>query len=74
MKRISIKWILKLFTIVFLILVVVSLVAAITLRRYVPKEKIRDVITKELSNRFNQDITMSTFSVGFYPNMEFVST
>jgi uncharacterized protein involved in outer membrane biogenesis len=73
MKRISIKWILKLFTIIFLILVVVSLVAAITLQRYVPKEKIRDVITKELSNRFNQDITMSTFSVGFYPNMEFVT-
>ena len=67
------KRILKIFSIVLLTLVVVSLAAGITLWRFVPKEKIRDVITKELSNRLSQDITMSTFSVGFYPDIEFVS-
>lgn len=72
-KRIPMKRILKFFSIVFLGLVIVSLAAGITLWRFVPKEKIRDVITEELSNRLSQDITMSTFSVGFYPDIEFVS-
>ena len=58
---------------VALTMMVVLLVTAILLWFFLPKEKIRAVLIKELSNRLNQDITMSEFSVGFYPNVEFLA-
>jgi uncharacterized protein involved in outer membrane biogenesis len=64
---------LKLFTIVLLILLAVSFTAALALWLFLPREQVTAIITRELSNRFNQDITMGTFSVGFYPGVEFVA-
>ena len=73
MGRISVKRVLKLLSAVLIILIVVCLTAAILLWFFLPKGKIRVVIIKELSNRLNQDITMSEFSVGFYPGVEFLA-
>ncbi|MCK5256072.1 MAG: AsmA family protein, partial [Deltaproteobacteria bacterium] len=67
------KRMLKLLSAVLIILIVVCLTAAVVLWFFLPKEKIRVVIIKELSNRLNQDITMSDFSVGFYPGVEFLA-
>jgi len=64
---------LKLFTIAFLILLIVSFTAALALWFFLPREQVTAIITRELSNRLNQDITMDTFSVGFYPSVEFVT-
>jgi len=64
---------LKLFTIIFLILLIVSCTAALALWFFLPREQVTAAITRELSNRLNQDITMDTFSVGFYPGVEFVT-
>jgi hypothetical protein len=64
---------LKLFTTALLILVIVSLSTALALWIFLPREQVTAIITKELSSRLNQDITMSTFSVGFYPGVEFVT-
>ncbi len=73
MGRISVKRMLKLLSAVLIILIVVYLTAAVMLWRFLPKEQIRAVIMKELSSRLNQDITMSEFSLGFYPGVEFVA-
>ena len=54
---------------VFLILGIISLAAVIALWLFFPAEYARDRITRELSDRLNQDIAMSSFSVGFYPNL-----
>ena len=67
------KRMLKLLSAVLIILIVICLTAAVVLWRFLPKEQIRAVIMKELSNRLNQDITMSDFSLGFYPGVEFVA-
>jgi uncharacterized protein involved in outer membrane biogenesis len=56
---------------VLLILGIISLAAVIALWLFFPAEYVRDKITRELSDRLNQDITMSTISVGFYPDPEF---
>jgi hypothetical protein len=64
---------LKLFTIVLLILLTVSFTVALALWFFLPREQVTAAITRELSNRLNQDITMDTFSVGFYPGVEFVT-
>ena len=55
---------------VFLILGIISLAAVIALRLFFPGDYVKDLITRELSDRLNQDITMSSLSVGFYPNLE----
>ena len=59
----------KIFGTAFLILGIISLAAVIALWLFFPGDSLRDLIARELSNRLNQDITMSSFSVGFYPNM-----
>ena len=64
---------LKLFTIVLLILLMVSFTTALALWFFLPREQVTTAITSELSKRLNQDITMDTFSVGFYPGVEFVT-
>ena len=58
---------------VFLVLAIVSFTAAIGLWRFLPKEHIRDILTRELSRRLNQNITLGDFSIGFYPDIEFVA-
>ena len=58
---------------VFLILGIISLAAVIALWLFFPADYARDRITRELSDRLNQDITMSSLSVGFYPNLEFAA-
>ena len=55
---------------VLLVLGIISLAAVIALWLFFPADYVRDRITRELSDRLNQDITMSSFSVGFYPNLE----
>ena len=60
----------KIFGTAFLILGIISLAAVIALWLFFPAEYVRDTITRELSDRLNQDITMSTISVGFYPDPE----
>ena len=64
---------LKLITIALLILLAVSFTAALALWFFLPREQVTAIITRELSSRLNQDITMDTFSVGFYPGVEFVT-
>ena len=60
----------KIFGTAFLLLGIISLAAVIALWLFFPAEYVRDKITRELSDRLNQDITMSTISVGFYPDPE----
>ena len=55
---------------VLLILGIISLAAVIALWLFFPSDYVIDRITRELSDRLDQDITMSTFSVGFYPDLE----
>jgi hypothetical protein len=56
-----------------LVLVVVGLITAIALWWFIPHKQIRAAITKELSNRLKQAVTMSDFSVGFRPGLKFVA-
>jgi len=64
---------LKILGIGLLILGIISLAAMIVLWLFFPGEYVRDLISRELSDKLNQDITMSTFSVGFYPDLEFAA-
>ena len=64
---------LKFFSTAFLILLIVSFTAALALWFFLPREQVTAIITRELSQRLNQDITMDTFSLGFYPGVEFVT-
>ena len=57
----------------FMTLVIVSLAAALGLWLFVPREKVAALITSELSGRLNQEIAVDSFSVGFYPDLEFVT-
>ena len=63
----------KLCTIALLLLVVASFTVALALWIFLPREQVAAIITSELSTRLNQDITMGTFSIGFYPGVEFVT-
>ena len=57
---------------VFLLLLVIA--AAVTaLWYFAPPDQLKDLITGELSSRLNRTVTMSGFSVGFYPDVEFTA-
>ena len=57
---------------VFLLLLVIA--AAVTaLWYFAPPDQLKDLITGELSSRLNRTVTMSDFSVGFYPDVEFTA-
>ena len=70
MKRVSLKRVVRLITKVALAVMVILLVIVTLLWFFFPREQIGFLITKELSSKFNHDITMSKFSIGFYPDLE----
>lgn len=67
------KRIFKISAIAFLLLLVLTAAAAVALWYYLPREQVRDLITRELSSRLRQTITMSGFSLGLYPDIEFIA-
>ena len=71
MKNFSLKRVLKLCAKLALAVMVILLVSAIILWFFFPKEQVGNRITKELSSKLNQDITMGDFSVGFSPGLNF---
>ena len=73
MKRFSLKRMLSRTTKIALAVIVILLVSATLLWFFFPKEQIRNRITKELSGKLHQDISMGEFSVGFYPGVNFVA-
>ena len=73
MKRLSLKRMLSLTTQIALAVIVILLVSATLLWFFFPKEHIRNRITKELSSKLHQDISMGEFSVGLYPEVNFVA-
>jgi uncharacterized protein involved in outer membrane biogenesis len=64
---------LKTATVAFLLLLALTAAATVSLWYFIPREQVRDLITRELSSRLNQDITMSGFSLGLYPDLEFTA-
>lgn len=72
MKKVSLKRVVRLIAKIALTVMVILLVSAILLWLFFPKEQVGNRITKELSKKLNQDITMGEFSVGFYPGVSFV--
>jgi len=64
---------LKIAAIAFLLLVAVIAAAAAALWYFVPREQVKDLITREISSRLKQTITMSSFSLGLYPDLEFTA-
>ncbi len=73
MKQITLKGLFRNIAKVALAVMVILLVSAILLWFFLPKDRVKTIITQELSSRFNQDITMSEFSIGFYPDLEFIA-
>lgn len=73
MKRFSFNSMLRLTTKIALAVIVILLVSAILLWFFFPTEQIRNRITKELSRKLNQDISMGELSVGFYPGVSFAA-
>jgi uncharacterized protein involved in outer membrane biogenesis len=71
MKRFSLKRMLSFTAKIALAVIVILLVSAILLWFFFPKERIGKRITKELSNKLHQDVSMGEFSVGFYPGVNF---
>jgi len=61
---------LKILNTVLLILIIISLTAAIALWLFFPAEYARTVLARELSSRFNHEITIDNLAVGFFPNLE----
>jgi uncharacterized protein involved in outer membrane biogenesis len=57
---------------VFLLLLVIAAAVA-ALWYFAPPDQVKDLITGELSSRLNRTVTMSDFSVGFYPDVEFTA-
>ena len=72
MKQITLKGVFRIIAKVALAMMVILLVSAILLWFFLPLEQISSLITKGLSKRLNQDITMGEFSVEFYPGVSFV--
>ena len=73
MKQTTLKGMFRIIVKVALAMMVILLVSAALLWFFLPKDRVKTIITQELSSRFNQDITMSEFSIGFYPDLEFIA-
>lgn len=63
----------KIAAIAFLLLLVLITAATVSLWYFIPPEQVQDIITRELSSRLKQQITMSGFSLGLYPDLEFTA-
>jgi uncharacterized protein involved in outer membrane biogenesis len=61
---------LKILSTVLLILVIISLSAVTALWLFFPAEYVRTELTRELSDRFNHDITIDNLAVRVFPNLE----
>jgi len=71
MKHFSFKRVSSRIVKIALAVIVILLVSATLLWFFFPKERIGKRITKELSSKLHQDISMGEFSVGFYPGVNF---
>ncbi len=67
------KRLIKIAAAAFLMLFVLIIAASVSLWHFLPREQVKDLITRELSTWLNQDITMGSFSLGLYPDLEFTA-
>ena len=67
------KRVLKIIGRLLLILLVISLAAAVALWLFFPREKIRIALEKKLSDLLDRDVVIESVSLGFYPDAEVVA-
>ena len=66
------KRVLRIFTRIVFVLAILVLITALALWLFLPRERIKGSLMKELSKRLRQDVLVGDVSIGFYPDAELV--